>query len=193
MKLSDVLQGINVTPNFLFLLLFLGFTAWLGVVYWVRHHEPLANHVLGTGNGAAQSASAIADRRLVAGIKKTLPIRTSHETGEFYVPIPHGNEIIHSGHYGSPAHYAALGQHSGPSAAYGQTHASGQMPLPSPPVPPTPSPQPQPTPLGEYYNQGMGGFPNNPYAQPMAAPGGAAYMVPVPHTAGTRVKMIVNR
>src|SRR5438094_10345057 len=34
-KLQDMLQGINVTPNTLFLLLFLSMGAWLWVVYFV--------------------------------------------------------------------------------------------------------------------------------------------------------------
>lgn len=175
-KLSDAFQGINVTPNFLFLLLFVGFTAWLWVVYFVRHHEPLANDVLGVG--AAHSATAEADRRLVAGIKKTLPIRTSHTSGDFYVPIPQGEgRFAASGDFGYPRSY----EHPVGSAGM-------SMPLPPSPVPaPSPIP-PEPTPLSATYS---------PYA---AAPAQAiaptqhhAYLVPVQATAGTRVKMIVNR
>ena len=47
-SLSEAFQGIRVTPNFLYLCLFAGFTFWLFVVYWIRHNEPLANQVLGT-------------------------------------------------------------------------------------------------------------------------------------------------
>jgi hypothetical protein len=98
LKLSDALQGINVTPNFLFLLLFLGFAGWLWVVYWIRHNEPLANSVLGTHT--AQSTTTHADRSMLAGIKKTLPVRTSNNMGDYYVPIPHQGGIAASGDYG---------------------------------------------------------------------------------------------
>ena len=45
-KFSDMLQGINITPNFMLAMLFLAFTGWLFVIYWIRHNEPLANQVL---------------------------------------------------------------------------------------------------------------------------------------------------
>lgn len=82
-KLSDLLQGINVTPNILFLFLFLGFIAWLGVIYWIRHNEPLANQVLGSHRGPGGHH---ADRHLVEGIKKSYPIQTPGIRGEIFVP-----------------------------------------------------------------------------------------------------------
>jgi len=84
LKFSDLLQGITVTPNMMFLFLFMGFTAWLGVVYWVRHHEPLASQVLGTRS--AQAPTGQADRMLVEGIRQALPIRTNPSAGMIYVP-----------------------------------------------------------------------------------------------------------
>ncbi|MBZ0186086.1 MAG: hypothetical protein K8F91_07490 [Candidatus Obscuribacterales bacterium] len=83
-KLSDMVQGINVTPNFMLAMLFLGFTAWLFVIYWIRHNEPLANQVLGTP--AASAPTADADRALIDGVRNALPIRTSHKFGAFYTP-----------------------------------------------------------------------------------------------------------
>lgn len=83
-KLSDMLQGINVTPNFMLAMLFLGFTAWLFVIYWIRHNEPLANQVLGTPQACAPTAYQ--DRQLVKGLKHALPIRTSDRTGNFFTP-----------------------------------------------------------------------------------------------------------
>lgn len=82
-KLSDAFQGIHFTTNFLFFLLFLGLFLWLFVIYWVRHHEPFANQVLGE---AKHSATTAADRALVNGIKKTFPVHTSATMGEIYVP-----------------------------------------------------------------------------------------------------------
>lgn len=83
-KMSDALQGINVTPNMLLLILFLGFAAWLGVVYWVRHHEPFASQVLGTRGVHAPTGHA--DRHIVNGIRNALPIRTAPTSGMIYVP-----------------------------------------------------------------------------------------------------------
>lgn len=83
LKLSHAFQGINFSTNFLFFLLFLGLFLWLFVIYWVRHHEPFANQVLGT---PALSSSTMADRALVNGIKKTFPVRTSPNMGDIYVP-----------------------------------------------------------------------------------------------------------
>lgn len=83
-KLSDMVQGINVTPNFMLAMLFLGFTAWLFVIYWIRHNEPLANQVLGTPAALAPTGSA--DRAIVDGVRNALPIRTSNSFANFYTP-----------------------------------------------------------------------------------------------------------
>jgi hypothetical protein len=160
LNVSNALQGINLTTNFLFLLLFLGFTAWLGVVYWVRHNEPLANSVLGTG--AAYSATGRDDRKLLAGIKKTMPVVTSPSTGEIYVP-------------NTPTHAEMFGR-----------------PVVVPPVqapPPVPQP-PKPTQLSAGPGAAYGTETFTPPPQYMPQ---NAYMMPVQHPAGTRVKMIVNR
>lgn len=171
LKFSDVFSGINLSHNFMFLMLFLGFTAWLFVVYWVRHHEPLANDVLGVG--AARSRMSEADRRLMAQIKRTLPVRTSSATGDFYVPIPQAN-----GQVGASGDYAYNN-----GAAYGSPQ--GVMPLPPAPLPSPPSPMPPaPTPLTQY----------SPYTNtlPTMAPQ-QAYLMPVRDASVTRVKVFVNR
>jgi hypothetical protein len=125
-KLSDVLQGINVTPNFLFIVMFFGFIAWLFVIYWVRHHEPLANSVLGIS--AAHAPTANADRQLLAKTKFAFPNGTCESMGDIYVPgvpdvavRPHGLGVASA--------------------------AASSMPMPAPPVPPVPPPTPQPMPL----------------------------------------------
>lgn len=167
MKLSDAVSGINITPNFLFLLLFVGLTLWLYVVYWIRHNEPLANSVIGTG--AAVSATAAADRRIVAGIKKTFPVRTSADSGDIYVPTPHG-----------------------------PSWAAPMPPAPVPPMP-APSPAPTPLGSTQYYSQpssyGHVLPAPVPYYSAFGQPDQShhAYMVPVHEASGTRVKMIVNR
>lgn len=84
LKFSDLFQGITVTPNMMLLFLFVGFAAWLGVVYWVRHHEPFASQVIGTRTAHAPTGHA--DRKLVEGIRHALPIRTNSTAGMIYVP-----------------------------------------------------------------------------------------------------------
>ncbi len=87
-SLSEAFKGIRVTPNFLYLCLFAGFTLWLFVVYWIRHNEPLANQVLGTG--AVNSRTTIDDRRLLNSVKDAMPFRTSSTFGDIYTPnAPH--------------------------------------------------------------------------------------------------------
>lgn len=82
-KLSEALKGISVTPNMMLLFMFLSFTAWLGVVYWVRHNEPFVNQVVGTH---VHAPTGHADRHLVNGVRHALPIRTTPQSGMIYVP-----------------------------------------------------------------------------------------------------------
>lgn len=82
-KLSDVFKGITVTPNFMLAMMFVGFTVWLFVIYWIRHNEPLANQVLGTPTHGAPLAEH--DRAIVKGARNALPFLPSPRT-EFYTP-----------------------------------------------------------------------------------------------------------
>lgn len=41
---SNLTSGMRVTPNMLFLSLFVGMGVWLFVVYSIRHNDPLAKH-----------------------------------------------------------------------------------------------------------------------------------------------------
>jgi hypothetical protein len=167
-RLSDVLQGVKLTPNMLFMMLYASFVSWLFVIYWIRHHEPLANSVLGTA--APGSATAAADRRIIAGTKLAFPARTSEQTGDIYVP---GEQNITTASHDDTRGHVAL---------------PASLPLPVPPVPPVPAPEPQPMPLST-----VGGF--FPQTQSYAAGFGQpdAFVVSEKESAGTRVKMIVNR
>ena len=107
-----------ITPNFLFLLLFLAFTGWLGVVYWVRHNEPFANAVLGSGRAYAPTAHA--DRRLLEGVREAMPFKTSPNTGKIYTPTP--------GPPPQPYGYGQLPQ----AASVGQISSHGMSALPNP-------------------------------------------------------------
>ncbi len=99
-KLSHFLEGIHVTANFGWAALFSFFILWLFVVYWVRHHEPFANQVLGS---VPQTSSVYADRRLVNGIKTAFPIRISPDTGTVYEPLPGGQNSTTSFAAGAPS------------------------------------------------------------------------------------------
>ncbi len=84
LKITDFINNIKITPNHLLLFMFLAFTGWLGVIYWIRHHEPLANHVL--GSGSAYTANAYADRLLINGAREAIPVKTTATSGMVYTP-----------------------------------------------------------------------------------------------------------
>jgi hypothetical protein len=191
-KISDALQGINVTPGFLFILLFLGFICWLYVIYWVRHHEPLANSVLGVG--APMTRMSQVDRQLLNGTKYAFPQHTTNETGDIYVPgVPE-----------SPVPSLSLSLDKA-----GSVQAAPLMPMPAPPIPPQPAPPPQPTPLSgnqaylsrparmQFAAQAPSGYGVLPapgvyvpsFGQPAAQ---SAYLAPL-DASGSRLRMFVNR
>jgi hypothetical protein len=84
LKLSDFFANIKITPNHLLLFMFLAFTGWLGVIYWIRHNEPMANHLV--GSGPAYSPTGYADRALIAGAREALPVKTTASSGMVYTP-----------------------------------------------------------------------------------------------------------
>jgi hypothetical protein len=85
LKVSNFVDGLKFTPAMGMFCLFLGFVSWLFVVYFIRHHEPFANSVLGT---VPQSLGVSTDRRLIDGVKGAMPFKTSKSTGDFYEPLP---------------------------------------------------------------------------------------------------------
>ncbi len=115
-SLSEAFKGIRVTPNFLYLCLFSGFTLWLFVVYWIRHNEPMANQVLGTG--AVNTRTTIDDRRLLNSVKDAMPFRTSSTFGDIYTPnVPHvppvqpiDQMLMHRANNARPLQAQGLGQ-----------------------------------------------------------------------------------
>jgi hypothetical protein len=185
--LSDALQGLYITPNQLHLLLFLGFIGWLFVIYWIRHHEPLANDVLGMRAVSAQMTAQ--DRQLLAGTKYAFPESTNSETGDIYVPGVQDVQL--------PPFAASLDKP-------GSVQAAPRMPLPAPPVPPMPAPEPQPTPLSAAPVQQMttqapaqSGYGVLPapgvYVPSFGQPSGQSAFLAPAAAAGSRPKMIVNR
>lgn len=210
LSLKKLFEGIVITPNFLLLMMFLGFTGWLGVIYWVRHNEPFANHVLGSHKAYAPTAHQ--DRYIVEGIKEALPIKTSANTGYIFQP---GNMMPHNIPAPSPvlapaqaaAQTAAAPQAMGqqpaymthpmhqsmrtfglrdhqaqPQAAYGQVQPMG-APMPA---------SMQQAPVGwslsnHDFSQQSAHFMNE-FGAPQAH-----YYTAVPTPSGTRIKMITSR
>lgn len=200
-KISSALKGLNITSNFMWLVLFVGFFLWLFVVYWIRHNEPFANHVLGPG--AAHSKTGHDDRRLIENMRDALPFKVSKDTGYVYVP---GKPDI-TARFGRPVNAPAEPQgYTAPASAV----ASGQVVNHPVFVPP---PAQHQLPVQQTHQQFAAPVPQQvppyayqqhaavPYVPPPALTGapqrtigyGAAYMVPHQTPDGARVKMIVNR
>lgn len=178
LKLTDAFAGITLTQNFMWLVLFVGFFGWLFVIYWVRHNEPLANQVLGKPN---HSPKANEDRALVAGIKKVLPVRTSHKTGDFYVPYNDSFGTNSSGQTvfsAPPPSTGALDTSASPYGPVHQPYNPSQHPWVSAPAPSS---------AQTYYCVQPQTLP------PQTLPGTGNYMVGVQTHSGTKVKTIVNQ
>lgn len=193
-SMGSIFKGVRITGNFLFLCLFIGFFSWLFVLYWIRHHEPLANQVLGTG--AAQSATAHADRRIIRGAREAMPLKTSDNFGQFYVPNSPPAGAAPMPLYGQPAYIAESGA-AAPSQ-FGSPYVApvGGAPGPAPahpafgnPVQPSTQPMAAPVALHGQVAQPYSGYaaPTG-YAQPRSA-----YYMPVHSGDGMRVKMMVNK
>ena len=99
LKIENLFAGINITPNILLLLLFASFIGWLGVIYFIRHHEPFANQVL--GSSAAYAPTAGYDRHLINNCRDALPLKTSSQMGVIYTPDPQSNQPMQR--LGAPA------------------------------------------------------------------------------------------
>jgi hypothetical protein len=102
LKIENLFAGINITPNILMLLLFGSFIGWLGVIYFIRHHEPFANQVL--GSSAAYAPTANYDRHLINNCRDALPLKTSAQMGVIYTPDPQNNQPMRR--VGATAMYA---------------------------------------------------------------------------------------
>lgn len=192
MKLSHFTKGITISANFWLLMMFMGFTSWLFVVYWIRHHEPLANAVIGTRVVGTPTANY--DRRMLAGIREAFPARVSPDGGQIFVPSPKGtpdplsNDVqpqIYNA--GQPAISQGTYPVSQPSTAYQMPPQTYQtVPLVSQPMIAGTMPS-QPYPVQPIMLQG---------AVPMPSSGAVPFALQntvINTQEGARVKMIVNR
>ena len=84
---STLFEGLQVNSGIRFIIVFAAFSCWLYVIYWIRHHEPFSNQVIGVS--APHSPTVDADRSLLARIYKVFPFQTpALASGSFYVPTP---------------------------------------------------------------------------------------------------------
>jgi hypothetical protein len=187
LKLSHALEGINVSINVWFFLFYVCCIAWLFVIFWLRHHEPLANSVLGKGNAKYETAAA--DQRIMDNCRDATPIRTS-QNQQLFAPMP--------AQFHDPAAQQAI-------AAAAVNPAPTMMGTTW--VPPVALPQEAPqttagTPsatqaMASYYNQ------SSPFGSPVITPqvipnpSGPGHLValPISQNPGSqqRLKMIINR
>ncbi len=85
-NLANFMEGLKVNTGIRFAVLFIAFAGWLYVIYWIRHHEPFINQMIGTQTSLAPTAAQ--DKSMVAAIRNVFPWRTSPSMGELYVPSP---------------------------------------------------------------------------------------------------------
>lgn len=167
-KFTDIFQGIKLTANFWLAVMFLAFIGWLFVIYWIRHHEPLANSVIGTG--AALSPTAEFDRKMMAHTSSAIPMRTSPTMGSVYTPLPEG-------------------QQGAPQADLAAMTSPGAVAAAAPP-------QMMPVPVMSSVSMMPVGSPQNPafipsnFSPSETAP---SINVPIYEQSGTRLKTIVGR
>jgi hypothetical protein len=208
-KLSHFFSGIYFSPaNWLFTL-FLFFVSWLFVVYFIRHHEPFANFVLGAST--VQSSTAQYDRNLIAGCNDALPLRTSARMTLWAPSPPVVDRPVLPGSAGAFERAALPASATDPNV-FGAPRTISAVPAYAPVAPPATStkvsspptaptsaylvPPPPPMPLNS--------FSANPVTSsslappPPPTPIDQAYStpitnVPVQEQTGTRVRSIVTR
>jgi hypothetical protein len=182
-KLSNFFQGITISANAWLAIMFMGFISWLFVLYFIRHHEPFANAVL--GSSAAQSPTADFDRRMIANVKEAFPLHTPNMG--LYAPSP-------------PARTAPPGSASAAPlpATYMAPSAFAPMPVQTltPVLPSTGYPAPNPgatTFAAGPFGQPIAG--NNFYQSPPSQFNSATPYMNVPQYLqyGTRLRSIVSR
>ena len=190
MKLKNFTQGVKPHINFWFFVLFLGFILWLFVLYWVRHHEPAVNAVVGTKSGNFISPSC--DHRMVAQLSNALPYRCINTVQ----PYIHSQQPARRTCFATqPAFTLLRDTVSGPDAVI---YAHSAMPSAMPVLPPGGTnlagvravlPLVQPSALqGSPFSSRV----QTPFARPSSS-GRPILSIAEPTPSGARLKTIVNR
>lgn len=104
---STLTRGINFNANFAFLMLFISFFLWLFLIHFIKHHEDLADKMIGT---VPLDMSAYTDRDIVDKVKLAIPIRLQSDRSAAPQPAPASASSIDSSRYpyGSAASQAPL-------------------------------------------------------------------------------------
>jgi hypothetical protein len=71
---SDVFKGLEVPRSVIVGTIIGAMFLWLCAIYWVRHHESIANQAIGVGT--VQAAPNLEDRRLMDSVNRAMPIPT---------------------------------------------------------------------------------------------------------------------
>jgi len=85
MKLSQLLEGIQLSVNFQFFLLFVGFTIWLFVIYTIRQQESLEAQVFDNYMGRRASPSKMIDQQLVSHMRGAIPLQTTRNASSLFL------------------------------------------------------------------------------------------------------------
>jgi hypothetical protein len=80
-NVTNFIDGLRINMGIRFAILFIAFAGWLYVVYWIRHHEPLANQVIGINTPTANQ-----DRSIIAAMKNSYALKTTSDLASPYVP-----------------------------------------------------------------------------------------------------------
>jgi hypothetical protein len=185
LKLSHALEGLNISTNVWFFFFYLCCIAWLFVIFWLRHHEPLANSVLGKGNAKYETAAA--DQRIMDNCRDATPIRTS-QNQQLFAPMP--------SQFNDPAAQQAIAAAAAnPAPTMMGTTWMPPAALPQA-APPTETPSATQA-MASYYNQA------SPFGSPVITPqmipnpSGPGHLVALPMSQNPgsqqRLKMIINR
>ena len=90
---STLFEGLKINSGVRFVVVFTAFISWLYVIYWIRHHEPFSNQVIGVS--APRTSTSDADRSILGRITKVFPFQTpAIANSSFYAPTPGGAEPI---------------------------------------------------------------------------------------------------
>ncbi len=198
LKLSHALEGISISVNGWFFMFFMACIGWLFVVYWIRHHEPFADAVL--GKGAAKYQTAAADRRIIDNCRDATPLRTSITQGMF-APMPQqfhdpaaANAIANADAAGQQAAAIQLAPSTTSWVPPGMLPQSGTATNGSASSAPIPVPT---TDMASYYSQsspfGSPGFTPQAIQNPSGPGQLVATPMPMASPGAQRLKMIINR
>ncbi len=78
-----LLEGVKLSPGFLYFILFSFLIGYLFFIHWLRHHDPLAKQVIQIHNQASINPL---DSSIVSGIQEAYPIKNQSGGTTIYTP-----------------------------------------------------------------------------------------------------------